>query len=67
VDWQHLDFSYGISDGLLTLPLAVAYLLAVRAMSEDRHWRWMAAGFLVGVAALFKLPCGLAAPRCSVD
>jgi hypothetical protein len=53
--------------GLLTLPLAVAYLLAVRAMSEDRYWRWMAAGFLVGVAALFKLPFGLAAPRWSVD
>jgi 4-amino-4-deoxy-L-arabinose transferase-like glycosyltransferase len=53
-------WNFGISDGLLTFPLAIAYLLTVRAMSEDRYWQWMVAGFLVGVAALFKLPFGLA-------
>jgi 4-amino-4-deoxy-L-arabinose transferase-like glycosyltransferase len=53
-------WNFGISDGLLTLPLAAAFLLTVQAMSDDRYWRWVLSGFLVGVAALFKLPFGLA-------
>ncbi len=53
-------WNLAISDGLLNLPLALAFLILLRALEQDRAWQWGVAGFLVGVAALFKLPFGLA-------
>jgi 4-amino-4-deoxy-L-arabinose transferase-like glycosyltransferase len=53
-------WNFAISDGLLNLPLALSFLLLLRAMQRGSGWQWGAAGFLVGVAALFKLPFGLA-------
>lgn len=53
-------WNFAISDGLLNLPLALGFLILLRALQQDRGWQWGLAGFLVGVTALFKLPFGLA-------
>lgn len=47
-------------DALVTLPLALAILFCLKAIDIDRLRSWALAGALVGVAALFKLPMGLA-------
>ncbi|NDQ56920.1 MAG: glycosyltransferase family 39 protein [Acidipila sp.] len=52
-------WNWGEADGLLSLPLAMALLFAVRAQENERLLFWMLAGVGVGIATLFKSPWGL--------
>lgn len=43
-------------DSLVALPLALAVASVLRAWENDGFMSWLSAGFLVGVAVLFKIP-----------
>lgn len=52
-------WSWAEPDGLLSLPLALAFLFVLKGLVEQRVLPWGLAGTCVALAALFKWPFGL--------
>lgn len=57
--YSHNYWHFAQPDGFLSLPLAVSFLLVLRAMETDGARNWLGSAAAVGVAATLKLPFGL--------
>lgn len=53
------DYRAVLSESLSLLPLSLAAFFVFRSLRRDTTWELLAAGFLIGIAGLFKAPAAI--------